>query len=194
MAMNPLPPQAYTKDTMLKAYAWLQNQNQNIKELATTPDILVSLFLKANRDGENSLDRPSIQNFKNELRNIAGLMGEFDDKATTSSASAASVTSGHSTSALSGSSGHAVNAYPASSSFTTSAPSTTHSATSVSPQTGSNTITAAPSATEFARFGLDTQSLETLKEVKSQLNLSSESEALRMLIRLGSMQISRMIK
>ena len=78
MAMNPIPPQAYTKESMLKAYAWLQNQDASIKEMATTPDILVSLYLKANRDGEGALDRPSIQNFKHELKQLAGLMGEFE--------------------------------------------------------------------------------------------------------------------
>ncbi len=78
MAMNPLPPQAYTKETMLKAYQWLIGQNSSIKEMATTPDILVSLYLKATRDGSGALDRPSIQNFKNELRSLAGIMGELD--------------------------------------------------------------------------------------------------------------------
>jgi hypothetical protein len=78
MAMNPLPPQAYTKDSLLKAYSWLQNQESSIKEMATTPDILVSLFLKATRDGDSVLERPSIQNFKHELKQLAGMMGEFD--------------------------------------------------------------------------------------------------------------------
>lgn len=78
MTMNPLPPQAYTKETMLKAYQWLMLQNNSIKEMATTPDILVSLYLKATRDGDHSLDRPSIQNFKNELKSLAGMMGELD--------------------------------------------------------------------------------------------------------------------
>lgn len=78
--MNPLPPQAYTKDTLTKAYMWLVHQNDSIKELATTPDILVSLFLKAQRNGEEALDTPSIQNFKNELKSLAGLMGELDSK------------------------------------------------------------------------------------------------------------------
>ena len=77
MTMNPLPPQAYTKDTLLKAYACLQSQNESIKEMATTTDILVSLYLKASRDGDSALDRPSIQNFKNELRSLAGMMGEL---------------------------------------------------------------------------------------------------------------------
>lgn len=78
MTMNPLPPQAYTKDILLKAYQWLMGQNGSIKEMATTPDILVSLYLKATRDGDHALDRPSIQNFKNELRSLAGMMGELD--------------------------------------------------------------------------------------------------------------------
>lgn len=80
MTMNPLPPQAYTKETLTKAYMWLAHQNSSIKELATTPDILVSLFLKAQRSGEEALDRPSIQNFKNELKSLAGLMGELESK------------------------------------------------------------------------------------------------------------------
>src|SRR3954470_22465828 len=81
MAMNPLPPQAYTKETLLRAYSWLQNQSSAIKEMATTPDMMVSLFLKANRDGDSALDRPSIQNFKNELKSLAGMMGELEPPA-----------------------------------------------------------------------------------------------------------------
>ncbi|RYZ67543.1 MAG: hypothetical protein EOP09_10865 [Proteobacteria bacterium] len=77
MTMNPLPPQAYTKDTLTKAYMWLVHQNASIKELATTPDILVSLFLKAQRNGDESLDTPSIQNFKNELKSLASMMGDL---------------------------------------------------------------------------------------------------------------------
>ena len=78
MTMNPLPPQAYTKDTLVQAYSWVQNQNESIKELATTPDVLVSLYLKAKLQGDSALDRPSIQNFKNELRSLAGMMGELE--------------------------------------------------------------------------------------------------------------------
>lgn len=78
MTMNPLPPQAYTKDTLTKAYMWLVHQSDAIKELATTPDILVSLFLKAQRNGDEALETPSIQNFKKELKSLAGMMGELD--------------------------------------------------------------------------------------------------------------------
>lgn len=78
MSVNPLPPQAYTKDTLVKAYQWLQHQNDSIREMATNPDILVGLFLKAKLQGESALDRPSIQNFKSELKSLAGMMGEFE--------------------------------------------------------------------------------------------------------------------
>lgn len=78
MTMNPLPPQAYTKETLVQAYAWLQSQSEQIKEMATSPDTLVSLFVKAKLQGHSSLERPSIQNFKNELKSLAGMMGEFE--------------------------------------------------------------------------------------------------------------------
>ena len=78
MPMNPLPPQAYTKATLVLAYSWLQHQSDKIKEVATTPDVLVSLYLKAKLQGDNALERPSIQNFKNELKSLAGMMGEFE--------------------------------------------------------------------------------------------------------------------
>ena len=61
MTMNPLPPQAYTKDTLVQAYAWLQSQSEQIKEMATSPDTLVSLFVKAKLQGHAALERPSIQ-------------------------------------------------------------------------------------------------------------------------------------
>lgn len=77
MAMNPLPPQAYTKETLQKAYAWLLTQNESVKAIAQDQNILVSLYLKAQRNGEASLEAPSIQNFKQELKSLANMIGEF---------------------------------------------------------------------------------------------------------------------
>ena len=39
MTMNPLPPQAFTKDTLQKAYVWLLSQPAGIKEMASTQDV-----------------------------------------------------------------------------------------------------------------------------------------------------------
>ncbi|MBK9323209.1 MAG: hypothetical protein IPM97_09765 [Bdellovibrionaceae bacterium] len=143
MTMNPLPPQAYTKDTLTKAYMWLLHQNASIKELATTPDILVSLFLKAKRNGNESLDTPSIQNFKNELKSLAGMMGELDNKTSPVTNEA----------------------------MPTIAPS---------PMTSMPQQQITPSATP-----LDPKSQEMVTEVRTQLNLGSDTEVIRLLISLG---------
>jgi hypothetical protein len=77
MTVNPLPPQAYTKDTLQRAYSWLLTQPVSVKELAHDQNILVSLYLKAQREGDAALETPSIQNFKQELKSLANMMGDF---------------------------------------------------------------------------------------------------------------------
>jgi hypothetical protein len=77
MTIHPLPPQAYTKDTLIKAYEWLQTQSDSIKQIATSPDVLVSLYMKAQMQGEDALHRPSIKNFKHDLKNLADMMSEW---------------------------------------------------------------------------------------------------------------------
>lgn len=157
--MNPLPPQAYTKEVLLKAYSWLQNQNPSIKEMASTPDVLVSLFLKTTRDGEDALERPSIQNFKKELKSIAEMMGEFDKE------------------------------LPESQSLETRGSPAPHSHSIPSSQNSQpKSIAQQPSTQPMpvtVLSGLDTRSQFMIQEVKELLNLSSDSEALRLLIKLG---------
>lgn len=155
MTMNPLPPQAYTKDTLLKAYAWLMNQNQSLKEMATTPDILVSLYLKAHRDGDSALDRPSIQNFKNELRNLAGLMGELDKPLKM----------------------EPQNSQPHQAQQNIQ---TTQTVVQATQMTSTVSHTSLPLLDQ-----LDELSLGIIHEIKVELNLSSDVEALRVLIKMG---------
>lgn len=146
MAMNPLPPQAYTKETLLRAYSWLQNQSPAIRELATTPDMMVSLFLKANRDGDGALDRPSIQNFKNELKNLAGMMGELEPPERPKE-----------------------NVQPK--------PPTFHAEAEKAQQASA----------------LDELSIQMLNEIKTGFNLSSQTEALRLVIKLGYLKAQKIL-
>ncbi len=81
MSMNPLPPQAYTKDVLQKAYTWLLTQSPAIKEIASSQEMLIGLYLKAQRSGDASLETPSIQNFKQELKSLAGIMGDLQPSA-----------------------------------------------------------------------------------------------------------------
>lgn len=173
MTMNPLPPQAYTKETLLKAYSWLQNQPQNIKEMASTPDVLVSLYLKTTRDGEGALSRPSIQNFKHELKQLAHMMGELEAPVGTPSP-AHSQTASVAPSA------------PLSSPATTSNPGQSQNNFR---QEGSQRSFAVDGGTLPYSVHLDGKSWYMIQEVKERLNLSSEMEALRVLIKVGADKI-----
>ncbi len=181
MAMNPIPPQAYTKDSMLKAYAWLQNQEASIREMATTPDILVSLYLKATRDGEGALDRPSIQNFKHELKQLAGLMGEFDKEALPIEAKPKPSDLG----SIAG---------PANQGRRdpSSKPSESLGLDFIALEKKFNASMGAPAgplpvASNLPASGvdLDLASVAIINEVRQKLNLSSNTEALKMLIQVG---------
>lgn len=165
MTMNPLPPQAYTKETMLKAYQWLMSQNSSIREMATTPDILVSLYLKATRDGDSALERPSIQNFKKELKSLAGMMGELD-RPVQPFLTPQSIPVAATTPRTSGA--------PAATPALAAAPVFTQ-------ETAVSFVEKSATAIEL----LDTCTQEMIREVKIDFNLSSDSEALRMLIKIG---------
>ncbi|UYL08771.1 hypothetical protein B9G69_017145 [Bdellovibrio sp. SKB1291214] len=203
MTMNPLPPQAYTKETLLKAYQWLMSQNSNIKEIATTPDMLVSLYLKSMRDGDSALERPSIKNFKSELKNLAGLMGELDRPQQQQQQQT-----------------HAVGATyhqqppaqqvlpvqpPQQPAYQQPPPVQTVVQTQVmhSAPAANSPVMAAPAMPAQSHpvsyttdvmelFDCGTKSM--IHEVKDEFNLSSELEALRMLIKIGYVKSKGMLK
>lgn len=187
MTVNPLPPQAYTKETLQKAYTWLLNQSPSVKEMASTQDMLVSLYLRAQRSGESSLDTPSIQNFKQELKNLASMIGDLQTPQQAAQAAA-----------------HAAAQLPPHTQVVTpqqapQAPVQTKS----SPVTGLNqsiketTASLQNSGNQFSDSNnnslgqLDLQSLQILAEVRQGLNLSSDIEALRALISLGYKQYKK---
>ncbi|MCK6597007.1 MAG: hypothetical protein L6Q37_01470, partial [Bdellovibrionaceae bacterium] len=191
---------AYTKDSLLKAYSWLQNQEASIKEMATTPDILVSLYLKATRDGDAVLDRPSIQNFKHELKQLAGMMGEFDkefleeriQKEKQSKEKQITVEKNveaevdkqeELTTAFSQISEHFSQNY--------NSPVGSQKSNEISKVSSSAVTSLSPSqeiqkTKDFSLLtGLDAKSLLMINEVKQQLNLSSDLESLKLLIQAG---------
>lgn len=180
MTMNPLPPQAYTKDTLLKAYQWLMAQNTSIKEMATNPEILVSLYLKATRDGDSALDRPSILNFKNELKSLAGMMTELDRKGPASHPNKAS-------SAPLLPSSQNLSSQPES--VPEEKPASPHPAPPPPvPEFKTPHIQfEEPSKNSSALLteSLDNATLCMIREVKADFNLSNEVEALRMLVKVG---------
>lgn len=192
--MNPFPPQAYTRETMVKAYQWLQSQNPNVRELATTPDLLVSLYLKAQLQGNECFDRPSIQNFKSELKSLAGMMGEFE------TAPAAEALTEASLARMGERTATAVqppppqqpvppppSAQPAGAYVRQPAPSPQASP----PRASHHQSAAAGNDRSVATFDLDPRSLQMIQEVKAQMNLSSDIEALRAIISIGYTKFKR---
>lgn len=167
MTLNPLPPQAYTKETLQKAYAWLLTQSPSVKDMAQSQDMLVSLYLKAQRNGDAALETPSIQNFKQELKNLASMIGDLQPPAGAHSAP-------QQTKSL------PVNGLP----------QNFRESTDTVGGTGNAGGNAPGSASSLGQ--LDIQSLQALSEVRQSLNLSSDIEALRALIALGYKQFKKM--
>src|SRR5689334_23124340 len=81
------PPQAYTRDTLAQAFEWLKSQPQPIKDLATSADVLVNLFLQSRKrrplsTAEASLEDSapvSSQSFKSDLRTLARDLKRFEE-------------------------------------------------------------------------------------------------------------------
>jgi hypothetical protein len=158
MSLDQFPPQAYTKETLLKAYNWLQSQPESVRDLASTPDQLVSLYLKNSRGSSlDGLERPSIQSFKSELKNLAGMMGDLEKKQDPPS-------------------------YSTSTSASIPAPSAPHH---YQPTQRTQAPTASP---------MDEVTQSLIREVKSELNLSSDQEALRMLVKIGYQKVRSLYK
>ena len=56
MANNHIPPQAYTREDVAKAYVWVQAQPEYVQNMATSKEALVALYLQARRNGVSSLE------------------------------------------------------------------------------------------------------------------------------------------
>jgi hypothetical protein len=152
MIVNPLPPQAYTKETLVAAYEWIQIQPDHIKEMATSPEMLVSMFMKSKMQGNDCFDRPSIQNFKKELKTLAGIVGEFSQ--------------------------------PMAAKPDLKPDLKFEPKSDIKPEV--KTI-------DKQGFQLDSKSISMIQEVKTQFNLSSDQEALRMIISVGHQKVLQIL-
>ncbi|AZZ37834.1 hypothetical protein CIK05_13830 [Bdellovibrio sp. qaytius] len=174
MPVNPLPPQAYTKDTLQKAYSWLLSQAPSVKEMAQDQNMLVSLYLKAQRNGDAVLEAPSIQNFKQELKSLANMMGDFQSPQ-------------HMSSAANGFGSSQASHIPA---HTQAPPLHTATATATKHVT-TTTVSQSLVSTDMNATGFDQKTLEAIHEVREAFNLSSDAEALRALVSLGIKQFRK---
>lgn len=241
-----LPPQAYTKETLIQAYNWLRTQPVHVQEMAKSPDALVSLFTKSQIHGENYLSRTNLQGFKSDLKNLAHIMGDLDSSSseqqntkpptppqknpagsttpssqpppsgamtTTVPSHSSPFPSAHNKNAI-GSNTHSNSANTAATNANANINSGYSNRSSSSNHINNNNpmmpmVTETqlqPSASNYPLFNtlmntqqalepqdlrslIDSRSWGMLQEVKNHLNLSSETEALRLLISLGYQKI-----
>jgi hypothetical protein len=165
MAINQLPPQAYTREMLSEAFTWLHKQPSGIRELATNADSLVSLYLQSRRRPISSLNQelqpPSAEAFKQDLKNLAQGMKQFDDPSPAE----------------------------AQNTVTHKSPTTIKFSEPKLPEPKAFEIK--PSEPKFSEAKsvdfktYDTRTLEALRKTQALLNLSSENEALRALVSLG---------
>lgn len=188
MTMNPLPPQAYTKETLVHAYAWLQNQSESVKEIATTPDVLVSLYLKAKLQGQDFFERPSIQNFKNELKSLAGMIGEFEvlEPNTVAPQTAATQTVTAPVNPIAPPLNHSTK--------TDASGNQSYRFRSQDLKAQQEALNIQPLQAPSMTSDRDTRTEAMIQEVKQQFNLSSDDEALRLLVSTGFHQLKTLIK
>ncbi|MBX7230601.1 MAG: hypothetical protein K1X29_00815 [Bdellovibrionales bacterium] len=70
-----VPPQAYTRETLVEAFEWLKDQPASIQEKATHAEALVGLYLTAKRrnysQDQAKTQQRSVETFNNDLRKIA---------------------------------------------------------------------------------------------------------------------------
>jgi hypothetical protein len=77
---NTIPPQAYTRDVLVKAIEWMQQQPQSVREKATSADLMVSFYMQACRRAAATHEAPvSQENFKQDLKHLAEGLKQFED-------------------------------------------------------------------------------------------------------------------
>ncbi|MCC6138013.1 MAG: hypothetical protein IT287_05235, partial [Bdellovibrionaceae bacterium] len=80
--MSFFAPQAYTKETLSKAFEWLQHQPVSVRQAAANPDMLVSIYLQAQRQGIQRIDADapvSSRKFLDDLKVLSRDFAQFDD-------------------------------------------------------------------------------------------------------------------
>ncbi|MGE3974436.1 MAG: hypothetical protein AB7F59_07925 [Bdellovibrionales bacterium] len=179
MIRGNLPPQAYTKDVLAQAFAWLQNQDDKVKHMAQNSDALVALYLRAKRHGDappHKEDQPaSVESFRHQLKSLAQDLQQFVPEEEQRPRIPASM--------------------PAIEDFKEPTPPPAYARppqTPPPPQIPQAPVIA-PQNT-IGALALDSQSLEILKKVRNHLNLSSEMEALRMLLVLGHERLQTLFR
>ncbi|MES2854713.1 MAG: hypothetical protein V4692_02565 [Bdellovibrionota bacterium] len=165
-----MPPQAYTRDMLTTAFNWLQTQPEPVRKLATTPDSLVGLYMRAQRYGSVSLevDAPvSSQTFMSDLKSLAEGLKQFEEPTPTLKPTPVAPPQAP------------VMQAPQQQTYVPAPVQAAPTFETPSRQTSVN------GSHQVNVPGLNDRSRQMLQEVRSNLNLSSDAEAMNLMIALA---------
>jgi hypothetical protein len=172
MAMSNFPPQAYTRDVLAAAYEWVRKQPLSTRELAQDSNTLVALYMQARRRGQ-------IQNQSHLPAGAQANPSPSGVMISTQAPMSPSTVESFKQELKTLTEGLKQFEEPESAE---QASTSTQSLTSADPEPERTTMVNQPCTNQFS---LDAHSMQTLHQVKNKLNLSSDSESLRLLIAIG---------
>lgn len=172
---NMIPPQAYTRDVLVKAIEWIGTQPSTVREKATSADLLVSFYMQACRRASANMEAPvSQENFKTDLKNLAQGLKAFEDPAPPASTP------------------NRFASYGVEPIFRHDVPMAEPvyaPPPPVPPPPPPQAPTPAPVSRHQAQQGpqwtIDPRSLSAARELQQRLNFASEQDAIRFLVTLG---------
>ncbi|MCB9073887.1 MAG: hypothetical protein H6623_09715 [Bdellovibrionaceae bacterium] len=190
--MSFFAPQAYTKETLAKAFEWLHHQPSSVKQAASSPDLLVSIYLQAQRQGIQKIDADapvSSKKFIDDLKALSRDFAQFDEVPPAVDGKYQLPTPQPMMPATAPTMAPSIKP-PVAETLTPRAP--TPPPTVAAPiHATSEKVSPRPAPPTDGFFSLDEKSLSMIRKVQERFNLSSPQEALRMTIVLGMEQIAR---
>lgn len=185
-----LPPEAFTKQTLQEAFNWLQEQPEAVKASVHTPERLVSLFRKSQRSPHHEAPVSS-KKFLEDLKTLSGHLNQFNGatkpmpQATSFKEPSLSMPFADLPSPPDDKEIETYTQEPTRTPARPPAGSTQTTETETETRQASLQFTHQRQKTTQVTTELDELSRQRVQEVKDRFNLTSDREALRLLISLG---------
>ena len=211
-----MPPQAYTKEILAAAVSWLYQQPESLKQTIKNSDDLIGHYLKAVRSnspqtapsfshGEKNSSQSSLsstKSFRNELQGLAQNLKQFEDRPDNNGNASEIQHSELSQEYL-----RELNKFiadsqmtrnpevPTNGAITGSSPSNSHPL-GESDELGkdSNTSSQESLGVETVLLKIDGKTREAIEISKHYFNLSSDTEAIRLLVTMGKNHLQDLFK
>lgn len=193
--MIKMPPQAYTKEVLAAAFDWLADQPEYVRQKISSSDDLVGTYLKSTRlKTEFNRDLSSAKNFRNELQDLAQNLKQFEEKEEQVVKVDKPERNDHFEMPAQGFNPTAVTLSKEAQIFKPQAQVLEEKETLVKPPAVVSVSVAKTAKLDEGEivFKIDQKTQKALDMAKDKLNLSSDSEALRVLVSLGEKHLKKL--